>query len=151
MSAGDLTKFQASMSKTKGNPKDAETLQSYLVEKVAGSNRKKEGMCLFVVPLDVLYNSNYNVWNIDIIHFWRWTLKAATNTYCSIGCFRHPAEPHLLKATGSCISAASKAAFAKRNNGWPNAPQWRSGWWSEESSAQLGCWTPWKGQVTGSQ
>ena len=89
MSAGDLTKFQASMSKTKGNPKDAETLQSYLVEKVAGSNRKKEGMCLFVVPLDVLYNSNYNDWNIDIIHFWRWTLKAATNRYCSIGCFRH--------------------------------------------------------------
>lgn len=36
------------MSKTKGNPKDAETLQSYLVEKVAGSNRKKkECVCLW--------------------------------------------------------------------------------------------------------
>ena len=46
---GSGSVFQASMSKTKGNPKDAETLQSYLVEKGAMSNRQKE-QCVCLVP-----------------------------------------------------------------------------------------------------
>lgn len=69
MSAGDLTKFQASMSKTKGNPKDAETLQSYLVEKAAGSNWKKKECVLSKVPLDVLYK-----FCLQRLEYWYYTI-----------------------------------------------------------------------------